>query len=198
MYKPSDVDDYIAYHENWSKELEKLRSVLLQSELDETIKWFIPTYTFKNKNVIGLGAFKEWVAIWFFQGSFLLDPYQILVNAQDGKTKGLRQWRFRKEEEIDVKKVLEYIIEAVENQKQGLEIKIDKPPRTAIEIPDKLKLALANSKEARYEWESFSIAKRNEYCRYILEAKQESTKERRVVKIIPIIEAGKGLNDRYK
>ncbi len=197
MYKPADVDDYIAYHESWSEELHKLRSLLQQSELDETIKWYIPTYTWRNKNVIGMGAFKEWTAIWFFQGSFLSDPYQVLVNAQEGKTKGLRQWRFKKGAPMDAVKIMEYIVEATENQKQGLEIKVAKATRKAEPIPPRLQKALAQSSTAKHQWEQLSIAKRNDYCRHISEAKQDKTKDKRLQSILPMIEAGKGLNDRY-
>ncbi|MDA9773690.1 DUF1801 domain-containing protein [Saprospiraceae bacterium] len=198
MYKPIDVDDYIHYHEEWSDELSKIRSVLVASELDETIKWFIPTYTLNNKNVIGLGAFKDWVAIWFFNGSFLQDPYQVLVNAQDGKTKAQRQWRFRKGDQIDLQKLGLYIAEATDNQRKGLVIKVDRPARVLLTMHPLLATKLAESSIATTSWAAFSIAKKNEFIKYINEAKREATKATRVDKILPIIEHGHGLNDRYK
>ena len=41
--------------------------------------------------MIGVGAFKGWVALWFHQGALLSDPNQLLINAQEGKTRGLRR-----------------------------------------------------------------------------------------------------------
>ena len=40
--------------------------------------------------------------------------------AQDGKTKSLRQWRFKSKNEIDENRILEYIIEAIEVEKKVL------------------------------------------------------------------------------
>lgn len=51
-------------------------------------------YILNGKNVIGLGAFKNHFAIWFFNGVFLKDEKQLLTNAQEGKTKALRQMHF--------------------------------------------------------------------------------------------------------
>jgi len=197
MYKPSDVDDYIRHHESWQEELQILRELIIQSELEEQIKWFIPTYTMNNKNVLGLAAFKDWVTIWFFHGSFLLDPLQVLVSGNDD-TKGQRQWRFKKSEKIDKVSVMEYIVEAVENQRKGLVTKINKPAKQLLKIHPFLEAGLQASKEAMTQWKSFSVAKKNEYIKYINEAKQDTTKERRVKKSISIIEHGQGLNDRYK
>ena len=61
----------------------------METELLETIKWGVPVYTLNDKNVLGMGAFKSYVGIWFFQGAFLDDPQKKLINAQEGKTKAL-------------------------------------------------------------------------------------------------------------
>jgi uncharacterized protein YdeI (YjbR/CyaY-like superfamily) len=37
------------------------------------LKWGIPTYTVNGKNLVGIGAFKTYVGLWFFNGSFLKD-----------------------------------------------------------------------------------------------------------------------------
>ena len=197
MYKPKDVDDYIEYHSEWEKELRFLRDILLQSDLEETIKWNIPTYTWKNKNVIWIGAFKNWVAIWFAQGSFMSDPYQVLINAQEGKTQGQRQWRFEKSAKMDSEKILLYIQEASDNQKKSLEIRPVNKKRKLLETPIQLKEALDKHGSVMAAWELLSISKRNEYITYINEAKQDATKLRRVEKSLPIIQSAKGLNDRY-
>jgi uncharacterized protein YdeI (YjbR/CyaY-like superfamily) len=40
--------------------------------------------------------------------------------------------------------------------------------------------------------------KQREYAEYITEAKKDETKLKRIEKIIPMIKAGIGLNDKYK
>jgi len=69
--------------------------------MTETIKWSAPVYTFEGKNLVGLGAFKSYVGLWFFQGSLLNDKKKKLINAQEGKIKALRQWRFNSVKEIE-------------------------------------------------------------------------------------------------
>ena len=43
-----------------------------------------------------------------------------------------------------------------------------------------------------------TVGKRREYAEYISSAKREETKEKSLEKILPMIVAGIGLNDRYR
>ncbi len=140
MQKNKTVEEFIAKKTQWKDALEKLRSILLSTEMVETIKWGAPTYTVNGKNVIGLGAFKSYVGIWFYQGVFLKDDQKKLINAQEGKTKALRQWRFASVDEIDNDLVFQYVLEAIQNQKEGKEIKPEKSE--AIKMPIELNTAL--------------------------------------------------------
>lgn len=97
----SKVTDYISSNPKWQKELEILRAILLALQLDEDIKWGIPAYIYKKKNILGLSAFKNYCGIWFHHGCFLKDEANALINAQKDKTKGMRQMRFTAELEID-------------------------------------------------------------------------------------------------
>ncbi|MEL6141904.1 MAG: hypothetical protein AAFU67_09830, partial [Bacteroidota bacterium] len=45
---------------SWTSELELLRAILLDCGLTEESKWGVACYTYKQKNVILLGAFKEY------------------------------------------------------------------------------------------------------------------------------------------
>lgn len=77
-------------------------------------------YTINNKNVVSIGAFKSHCGIWFFQGALLNDAHRVLQNAQEGKTKAMRQWRFNKDSTIDAELIHLYVQEAIENEKKGL------------------------------------------------------------------------------
>lgn len=175
--------------------LKKLRSILLSTELEEKMKWGIPTYCLKNKNVAGIGAFKSYAGLWFFNGSFLKDEEKKLINAQEGKTKGMRQWRFEVLKEIDEALVKSYIEEAIQNQKDGKEIKPEKKP---LIIPDELNEALASDSQLSEAFEALPLSCKREYAEHIAEAKREETKLKRLDKIIPMIMDKVGLNDKYK
>ncbi|WP_421874774.1 YdeI/OmpD-associated family protein [Marinoscillum sp.] len=189
------VEEYLEKNPEYTKELTKLREIIHKTELVETVKWGIPTYTINGKNVVGIGAFKSYAGLWFFQGSFLKDPQNLLINAQEGKTKGMRQMRFENAEHIDERIVKEYLLEAIENQKQGKEIK---PEKKKLVIPDELKEALSTDSQLAEAFDELTPGKQKEYAEYIHEAKQAKTKLTRLEKITPMIKSGVGLNDRYK
>lgn len=109
MKKVSSVEEYIEINAHFAEELSKLREIINSTELKETIKWSAPTYTLDGKNVIGLGAFKNHFGIWFFQGVFLKDEANLLVNAQENKTKALRQMRFESMADINKSAILNYV-----------------------------------------------------------------------------------------
>ncbi|MFZ1560883.1 MAG: DUF1801 domain-containing protein, partial [Saprospiraceae bacterium] len=96
----ASVDEYINHLQMWREEIPLLREIVLSKGLTETIKWAGPCYQWQKNNVVGLAAFKSYTAIWFFQGGLLEDKQQYLMNAQEGKTKAMRQWRFSSKNEI--------------------------------------------------------------------------------------------------
>lgn len=193
----ASVSDFIKKHAKWSDQLETLRSILLETDLEENIKWGSPVYGFGTKNVVGLGAFKSYVGLWFFQGVFLKDQAKVLENANEEKTKALRQWRFHQGDEIDKKLVKNYILEAIENQKQGREILPDRSKKK-LEIPAELQTALKQDKALAKSYQGLTEAKQREFADHIASAKQEKTRLVRLEKALPLIKAGKGLYDKYK
>lgn len=52
--------------------------------MEETNKWSAPVYTSNGKNIVGLGAFKSYTGLWFFQGALLKDEKKLLINAGNG------------------------------------------------------------------------------------------------------------------
>jgi len=190
------IDQYIRKKSQWTEELTLLRSWLNEfSELKEELKWGAPVYTVDGKNVIGIGAFKSYFGLWFFQGVFLKDEKELLVNAQEEKTKALRQMRFETMNEMDEKTIKTYVKEAIANQKAGKELK---PQKQKLKIPQLLAEQLSANKELHKHFKTLSPGKQKEYANYITEAKREETKLKRLEKIKPMILKGIGLNDKYR
>ncbi len=198
MKKVSSVEEYIENHSDFSNQLNTLRQLLISTELEEHIKWNAPTYSINGKNVIGLGAFKNHYCLWFFNGVFLKDEANMLVNAQEGKTKALRQMRFESDDKLKADLILSYIKEAIQNQKLGKEIKAARTKKADITIPTELKDAFKNNANLKVAFDKLSPSKQKEYCNYINEAKREVTKISRLEKITPMIIELKGLHDKYK
>ena len=179
----------------WVEELGLLREIIQKTELVETKKWGGEVYTINNKNVLGIGGFKNYFTIWFFNGVFLKDTANVLVNANEGVTKGLRQWRFLNASEINEKLIMQYILEAIENEKAGLSIK---PEKKKAMDSDVLQNELKKDTQLNKAFQKFTPYKQKEFWEYMATAKQEKTKITRLEKIKPLIIAGIGLNDKYK
>ena len=181
----------------WDTAIELLKSVVAKTPLTETVKWGGPVYTFNNKNVLGIGGFKNYVGIWFYQGALLKDERQKLVSANEGVTKALRQWRFTSIDEIreNEKLILEYISESIENEKAGISLKPEK--KTAIES-ELMNDALAKDRALAEAFATFTPSKQREFLEHIEGAKREETKLGRLEKAKEMILAKKGLYDKYK
>ena len=179
----------------WSEELHQLQSIIAKTELVETIKWGGLTYTINGRNVIGIGGFKNFFTIWFYQGVFLEDRKKVLVSANEGVTKGLRQWRFTAKEEINEPLILSYLQEAIANAKAGKEIKPEKKPTIVSELFQKV---LKEDSLLESAFLKFTPGKQKEFLEHIESAKREETKLSRIEKLKPMILDGIGLNDKYK
>ncbi|AOW09705.1 YdeI/OmpD-associated family protein [Flavobacterium gilvum] len=184
-------------NEQWDIEVEILKEIIAKTELVETNKWGGCVYVYNNKNVVGVGGFKNFFTLWFFNGAFLKDEKKHLINANEGVTKSLRQWRFTSKDDINEKEILSYIQEAIENKKQG---KINKPEkiRTEVIIPDLLQKELDTDSILNEAFLKFSPYKQKEFIEYIETAKREETKISRIEKIKPMILDNIGLNDKYR
>ena len=103
----------------WRIELSQLREIVLQTGLQEEIKWGVPVYTLNGKNIISIGALKESATLGFFKGVLLNDPHKILQ--KQGAIQSSRIIKFKNANEIDaVKEILyAYIFEAIDLEKKG-------------------------------------------------------------------------------
>ena len=197
MSDAAKIEAYIKKHERWQDGLRQLREVIVKTEAVETVKWGIPTYTVGGKNVLGIGAFKNHFGVWFFNGSFLKDEKGVLRNAQEGKTRGMRQLNWNSIEEMDLDLVREYTLEAIENQKQGKEIKPQRKAKKLV-VPAELKAAFDADAALKKSFDGLTPGKQREYADHIGSAKQEKTRLNRLEKCTPMIKSGVGLHDKYK
>ena len=111
----------------WQKELEKLRTIILDCGLTEELKWGVPCYTFQTSNIVLIHTFKEYCAVLFFKGALLKDANGILVQ-QTENVQAARQIRFTNVREIvKMKAILKvYIHEAIVVEEAGLKVNFKK------------------------------------------------------------------------
>lgn len=196
MQRTNSADDYFANTRVWKNEQLRLRAILLTTPLSEEIKWGIPCFTYEGKNVVGITGFKSYFGLWFHQGALLQDEKDVLINAQEGKTKALRQWRMTSSTDIRPTIIKRYVKEAISLVDQGKAIKADRS--VTVSVPAELQNALRRSKGATAAFRRLRPGLQREYAEYVATAKRDNTRKNRIDKVVPMITAGVGLNDKYR
>ncbi|NRF94818.1 YdeI/OmpD-associated family protein [Paenibacillus frigoriresistens] len=188
------VDGFLRKTKKWKEEFEKLRSIVLDCELTEEIKWMHPCYTFQEKNIVLIHGFKDYCALLFHKGALLQDAHGILIQ-QTENVQAARQIRFTHVREIDEMETIlkAYIYEAIEVEKAGLEVDFKK--NTAYIIPEEFQNKLDEIPALKTAFEALTPGRQRAYLLHFSEPKQSKTRESRVEKSMQQILGGKGLND---
>ena len=188
------VDGYLRKAKQWREELQKLRTIILDCQLTEEVKWRLPCYTFQNSNIVLIHGFKEYCALLFFKGALLKDANGILIQ-QTKNTQAGRQIRFTNVREIvEMEPILKaYIHEAIEVEKAGLKVKFKKIAE--FKIPEEFQNKLDEIPALKTAFDALTPGRQRAYILYFSAAKQSKTRESRVEKCMQQILNGKGLDD---
>jgi uncharacterized protein YdeI (YjbR/CyaY-like superfamily) len=188
------LDWYFGKNKSWEQELRKLRTIALDCKLSEELKWGCPCYTLSGSNIALLHVFKEYCALLFFKGALLKDEQRILVQ-QTKNVQAARQIRFTNIREVvkleDVVKA--YILEAIQVQKSGLQVKRKKTAE--FEMADEFKSKLKKLPALKKAFHALTPGRQRGYLLHFSTAKQSKTREARVEKCMKRILDGKGLDD---
>jgi len=188
------ADFYFNKAGQWQKEVEKLRTIVLDSDLKEELKWGCPCYTFQENNVVLIHTFKAYCALLFFKGALLDDKYPFLVQ-QTRNVQAARQIRFTNLSEIlagesDIRKCIK---DAIEIEKAGSKVQLKET--AAFEMPAEFKNKLQAQPDLQAAFYALTPGRQRAYLLYFAGAKQVKTREARVEKFMLKILAGKGLDD---
>jgi uncharacterized protein YdeI (YjbR/CyaY-like superfamily) len=190
----SKVDWYFSKNKPWQKEIETLRSIVLNCGLTEELKWGNPCYTYQKSNIVLIHVFKEYCALLFFKGALLKDPKDILIQ-QTENVQAARQARFTNVQEIVKKeKILKACIyEAIQVEKAGLKVTLKKT--TEFEMPEEFKNKLAKDHALKKAFYALTPGRQRGYLLYFSQPKQSKPRESRIEKSMQQILNGRGLND---
>ncbi|HWI46981.1 MAG TPA: YdeI family protein [Rummeliibacillus sp.] len=189
------VDEFLSKSKKWKEEYEKLRNIVLDCELTEEFKWMHPCYTLEKKNIVLIHGFKEYCALLFHKGALLKDAHGILIQ-QTENVQAARQIRFTNVQEIvEMESILkDYIYEAIEVEKAGLEVKMKE--HTEFIIPEELQNRFDEIPALKTAFEALTPGRQRAYILHFSGPKQSKTRESRIEKCTQQILGGKGLNDR--
>src|ERR1035437_7444567 len=188
------VDWYFNKAQKWQAEIEKLREIVLDCELTEELKWGCPCYTFEKSNIVLIHVFKEYCALLFLKGLLLNDTDGILIQ-QTESVQAARQIRFTNVKQIEKMEhtLKAYIKEAVEVEKAGLKVPLKKT--SEFKIPEEFQNKLDENAALKKAFKALTPGRQRVYIFYFSQPKQSKTREARVVKSMPQILDGKGLDD---
>lgn len=189
------VDKFIGKAKQWQTEYKELRRIARACDLTEDYKWMHPCYTFEDNNIVIIQGFKHYCALLFPKGVLLKDPEEVLV-AMTENVQASRQMRFTSVKHIqELEAVIkDYIAEAVEVEKAGLEVPMKETAE--YEVPEEFQLMLDEMPELKEAFEALTPGRQRGYLLYFSQPKQSKTRTARVERMMDRIFEGKGLNDR--
>jgi uncharacterized protein YdeI (YjbR/CyaY-like superfamily) len=191
------VDAYIAEAPDFARPiLKKLREVVHKAypDVTETMKWSIPFFTGK-KNICQMAAFKEHCAFGFWYGE------QVMGKKMGGEEGMGHFGKMRSVKDLPSdRELIACVKRAAELDEAGIKRTQKKPAKAKAElaVPPDLDEALKRHDKARATFEKFSPSHRREYIEWILEAKREETRVKRVQQTIEQLTEGKSRHWKYQ
>jgi hypothetical protein len=186
--KDPRIDAYIAKSADFARPiLTHLRALVHEGCPDavETIKWGSPS--FEHHGILcGMAAFKEHCAFGFWNRALKIDgvPAEKAMG-QFGRITAL----------ADLPKdklMLGWIREAARLNETGEKLgPMARKPRPVLPVPTELTAALKRKAGATAKFATFSPSQRRDYSEWILEAKTDATRDRRIATAVEWISEGK-------
>jgi len=177
----------------WNNELVLLRTIILDCGLTEEVKWSMPCYTYNNKNVLMLVAFKSYCAISFLKGALLNDSKNILDKPGENSQHG-RLIKFTKDSDLAAMEqtIKQYIKQAIEIEKAGLKVETITNPEP---ITEEFAQAMKENSELKRAFFGLTPGRQRSWILHFSSAKQTQTRLSRIEKCTPKILQGKGFHD---
>lgn len=196
MSRDPRIDAYIAKAQPFARPiLEKVRERVhaVVPRAEETIKWGMPAYTLDGKILLITAAFKAHAALNFWRGQELRgDKANADAMGQFGKLASVDA--LPSDSELDG-----LIKEAAEVAKNApAPRKAKHGPKAVPEMHPDFSAALAKAPKAKAALDGFPPSAQRDYLEWISEAKQDSTRAKRIATAIEWLSEGKRRHWKYQ
>jgi uncharacterized protein YdeI (YjbR/CyaY-like superfamily) len=180
------VDAYIAKAPDFAKPvLEYVRETAHAAvpDIEETMKWGTPFFEYKGTLAM-VAAFKEHMRFGFWKGALVgKKAIEKVTSVKDLPPK---------------KELIALFKKAAELNEQGVKVvRRPKAAKKAAKTPADFSTALKKNKKAAAAYEKFPPSHRREYIQWIIDAKSDETRKRRLDQAIEWIAEGKPRNWKY-
>lgn len=200
--KDKRIDAYIAKSAEFAKPvMEHLRKLIHKNcpDVTETIKWGMPSFEYKGP-FIGFAAFKRHAVLGFWKAALMKDSK--VLTGKDTKGAMGNLGRIESIEDLPKDAVLaRWIKEAMKLNDTGVKlVRSEKPKheRKEYKMPAYFQKELNKNKKAKTVFKNFSPSHKREYLEWIVEAKTEETRARRMETAIEWLSEGKSRNWKYQ
>jgi uncharacterized protein YdeI (YjbR/CyaY-like superfamily) len=191
------IDAYIGKSPEFAKPiLTHLREVVHAAcpDVEEALKWSSPFFMYKGM-LCQMAAFKEHCAFGFWKGSLVVGEVDETAAGSAGHF-----GRITSVSDLPSKRVLSgFVKKAMTLNDTGM--KASTPPKKAkpaLAVPAYLAAALRKNPKASAAFENFSPSQRREYIEWLVDAKSEDTRQRRLEQALEWIGEGKSRNWKYQ
>ncbi|MBO0749691.1 MAG: YdeI/OmpD-associated family protein [Porphyrobacter sp.] len=192
--KDPRIDTYIEQSAEFARPiLEHLRGLVHKTipGAGETIKWGMPHFTYKGKNVAGMAAFKEHCA-FTIHGEGRYGGGDGMGSC--GKLTALADLPPDEALATRVSKARERIDTAGSAVKRAPKSKA----KAELPVPQDFAAALRENPKAQATFEGFPPSQRREYVEWISDAKQDATRAKRLATAVEWLSEGKRRNWKYE
>ncbi len=196
----SRVDAYIAKSADFAKPvLTYIREVVHEAApmITETIKWGFPFFDYKGP-VCQMASFKQHLAFGFWKASLLNDPAKVI---KQGDASAGSIGRITSLADLPSKEILvDFIQQAIAINEKGEKV-VKKPApaeKAKIEAPQYFIDYLSTNPNAIEVFNRFSPSQKKEYAEWIIEAKSDATRQKRMETALEWIAEGKSRHWKYK
>lgn len=193
-------DAYIEKSADFAKPiLHHLRSLIHKAcpTAVEKIKWGFPNFEYKNDMLCHFASFKKHCAFGFWKGSLMKDQW-LIENATSEKAMGHYGKITSLKDLPSDKVIINHVKEAMRLNDEGIKVPRTKPANiTPVETPEYFLKEIRKNKKAQVAWEKFSNSHKKEYVEWIVDAKRDETRNKRIQQAIEWIAEGKGRNWKY-
>jgi uncharacterized protein YdeI (YjbR/CyaY-like superfamily) len=162
--------------------------------LDEAIKWGVPHFVYRGKNLAGIAAFKAHCA-FVIHSAGRRGPESDRALGHYGKIAGIQDLPGDNEIKSRLVAAMERIDSAGTARKSR---GVERRAKPELAIPPELAVALDANPAARATLAAFAPSHRREYVEWISEAKRAETRDKRIAQAIAWLAAGKKRNWKYE
>lgn len=190
------LDAYIAKSAAFAQPiLEHLRSVVRAAcpEVEEGMKWSMPFFSYKGAPMCMMAAFKQHCGFGFWLSRQVVGDTADDGMGQFGKLVSLKDLPPKKELIACVKK-------AMALNEAGVKLARSRVGKPAPILPDDVAALLAQKQHAaaRKTYQGFGPGAQREYVDWIVEAKTEATRQKRVATALEWLAEGKSRHWKYQ